>query len=359
MSILLRCLSVLALFTGAAQAAMPADLGQRLLVDYIRPATTQLAVASSELGHALPAYCAAPAAAPSRTVVEQRFAALVAAWARVEPLRFGPLLEDNRFERFFFFPDPRGVTLRQVQALLAAADPAALTAGALRSRSVAVQGLPALEYALYGNDAKTQIAADTTAGRYRCAYAVAVVANLSDIAEQIRKAWSPDGRIAREFAAPSATQALYRNTDEVATETLKALSTGWQYTRDIKLLPALGATPEAARGQRAPLWRSGLTQAALAASTTALLDFYSAARFGTALPADSRWIDDSLRSESVVAIADFQAVSLPFEQAVTDADSREHLVHAALVLKNIQAVVVEYLAPALSINLGFNALDGD
>ncbi|WP_280632249.1 imelysin family protein, partial [Bordetella pertussis] len=47
-------------------------------------------------------------------------------------------------------PDTRNVMARQVQAALAAADPALLAPGALAGRSVALQGLPALEFVLYG-----------------------------------------------------------------------------------------------------------------------------------------------------------------------------------------------------------------
>jgi predicted lipoprotein len=360
MNVLLRALSLSAVtFVGSLHAAPPADLGKQLVARYIQPATTQFAGTTAALDQALAAYCDTPTDKQLRTAVERRYGNTIDAWARVELLRFGPLLEDNRFERFFFFPDPRGVTLRQVQALLAAADPALLTPGNLRSRSVAVQGLPALEYALYGSDAAAQLSTDSTAGRYRCAYARAIAANLATLSSELQRAWAPNSPMAREFSAPAATQTLYRSRDEVATEAIKALSTALQYSRDIKLLPALGAAVDDARGQRAPLWRSGLTQRALAASTLAMHDFYAAGNFAPALSPDSRWIDDTLKSESEVALEDFKAVLLPFEQAVQDTDSRERLVHAALVLKNMQSIVVELLAPALGINIGFNALDGD
>src|SRR3546814_8604156 len=41
---------------------------------------------------------------------------------RSEFLRFGPLVAANRYERIYFWPDPRGITLRQVQGLLGQAD---------------------------------------------------------------------------------------------------------------------------------------------------------------------------------------------------------------------------------------------
>lgn len=342
-----------------AQAAIPPDLGRRVLADYIRPATADLESAARALSEALAPYCDEPGDERLRDTVEQRFAALAVAWSRVELLRFGPLVEDNRFERFFFFPDPRGVTLRQLQALLANAEPQRIEATALRTDSVALQGIPALEYALYGGDAAQQIETDAAPGRYRCAYAQAVSANLLGLAAELRAAWDSDAATARAFAAPGPSRALYRSPQEVATEVLKALSTGLQYARDSKLLPALGNDAETARASRAPLWRSGLTTRSLAASLDGVHTLYRASGFGQALDDEAHWIDANIASESATAIADLEAVSLPFDQAVADDDSRTRLVHAALVIKNLQSIVVEYLAPALGVNLGFNALDGD
>lgn len=342
-----------------AQAALPADLGRKLLDNHIRPATSGLVDAAHGLERALRPYCEQPRDRDLRATVEARFSALVAAWSRAEVLRFGPLIEDNRFEKFFFFPDPRGVTLRQVQALLAAGEPQRIGAEPLRNDSVALQGIPALEYALYGGNAAAQIEADAAAGRYRCAYAQAIAANLHRLAIELQAGWARDAAIAREFAAPGPARSIYRSRQEVATEVLKALSTALQYVRDSKLLPALGDDVDSARPRRAPLWRSDQTTAALAANLDSLLALYDASGLATALAADQQWIDGNVRAEAANAIAALEAVTPPFEQAVADDGARARLVEAALVIKNLQSTIVEYLAPALGVNLGFNALDGD
>ena len=85
----------------------------------------------------------------------------------MEILRFGPLVEENRLEHLFLWPDPRSTVQRQVRALLTAADPQVLQPTQLRQQSAAVQGLPALEYALYADEAPRLITAGDAAGRYR------------------------------------------------------------------------------------------------------------------------------------------------------------------------------------------------
>ena len=91
-----------------AAASLPADLGERLAQGYARPAASGMAEAATGLEGALGQWCAKPEAAGARRV-EEAFATLAQAWARLEPLRFGPLVQANRYERLAFWPDTRGV----------------------------------------------------------------------------------------------------------------------------------------------------------------------------------------------------------------------------------------------------------
>lgn len=336
-----------------------AGLGARVLENYIRPHARELAASTAQLQAAVGPYCAQPADAARRRSVEARMADVAAAWAGVEFLRFGPLVEQNRLEQFFFWPDPRGVMPRQMRTLLAAADPALLEAASLRQQSVAVQGLPALEYALHADDASRAIAQGTPAARYRCAFAAAVSGNLARLAVEIDAGWGPQSGFAAGFARPDPGHDIYRSGAEVATEVLKALSTALHVARDQKLAPALGDDAATARGTLLPLYRSGLTARYLAAGAAALEQFRAAARFDAGLPAGSGWIDANLRDELRRVQEDFDTLQRPVDQAIADEDQRDAIVHAVLLLANARAIVDEYLAPALGVNLGFNALDGD
>lgn len=361
------CAAALPLLLLAACASSPATpaatgmagLGTRVLQQYIRPQTAALVRSTQALQTALQAYCAQPAQAARRAAVEARFADVAVSWAGVEFLRFGPLVEQNRLEQFFFWPDPRGVMQRQLRSLLAATDPALLQAARVREQSVAVQGLPALEYLLHAEDGRAVIAAGEATGRYRCAFAEAVGSNLVRLAGEIDAGWNARSPVAAEFAHPAPANDLYRDAGEVATEVLKALSTALHVARDHKLAPALGEDAASARGALLPLYRSGLTAPFLGAQAVALERFHAAGDFATSLPAASAWVDASLRDELRRVQQDFSELTLPADRAVADEEARNALVHAALLLVNARALVDEYLAPALGVNLGFNALDGD
>lgn len=339
----------------AASAELPADLGERLAQGYARPAVTGMVDAAGSLEGALSQWCGKPDAAGAQRV-QDAFTALALAWSRVELLRFGPLVQANRFERLAFWPDTRGVMPKQVQALIAAQDADLLKPGALAGRSVAVQGLPALEFVLVGEPALLKQAGAPTF-TYACGYAVAVSANVAAISRDVAQAWSAQGEFGRQFARPQASNDLYRDPQEVAAEAMKALSTGLQFARDVKILPVLGDGPGNARPKRAAFWRSDLSTRTLAANLDGLAAFYTAG--GYVQPKGGEWMPVAVLGELASAAKTLREVPAPLDQALADAEGRRLLDLAALTLKNAKAIVDQDLAPALGVTIGFNALDGD
>ncbi|MGB3289127.1 MAG: imelysin family protein [Burkholderiaceae bacterium] len=364
-----RWAATAAMLCGASLAAagqLPQGLGEKLARDYIAPAMSQFQRSAERLQSDLQAWCAEPTQAGA-SATQGDFAELVRAWSGIEFLRFGPLVAANRYERIYFWPDSRGVTLRQVQGLLGG-EQAIPSAAGLATQSVALQGLPALEYVLYGKDgllAPAQVEARTAGaaegidkGRMRaCAYAVAIAGNLSIVGSELEKEWAPDGDYARQFAAPSPANALYRSRQEVAGEAIKALSTGLQFARDVKLMPMLGANMKAARHSKAPFWRSGLSTQAMAASVQGMLRFYIAGAYEYA--EGEAWMDSSIRHELEQAQAGLRAMRSGPEDLLKSEEGYRGLTLAGLILKNVKGVVDEHMAPAFGVRIGFNALDGD
>ncbi|WP_144641122.1 imelysin family protein [Bordetella genomosp. 13] len=340
-----------------AQAAEPTaeSLGQRLAEGYARPAFAAFEAATQGLQARLKDWCAGGDAETARRV-SAAFGDTVQAWTGVEFLRFGPLVQGNRYERLAFWPDPRGVVLRQVQETLAKQDEALLAPGALASRSVAVQGLPALEFVLYRDGGVLQ-SRDAPGFAYECRYARAIAANTGAVAAELVQAWSPQGDFGRQFASPAAANDLYRNGQEVAAEAVKALSTGLQFARDVKLLPVLGNTPADAKPRRAAFWRSGLTVPSMMAGLDGLGAWTG--HLTEALPPDARWTGHAVRDELGRVRQALSEVSQPIEQAAGDAAARQPFTLATLVLKNAKDIVDQDFAAAYGVSIGFNALDGD
>jgi len=333
--------------------AVPSDLGARVAEFYARPAAQAFTAAARETARLTGNLCAAPGS-ENLAAARAAFAGLVPAWSRLSVLRFGPLQAENRFERLFFWPDPRGVIVRQVEALLAGKDEAALAPGALGTRSVAVQGLPALEFVLHGTGAG---ALEAVAASYRCRYALAVAGNIADIAATVEAGWDEAAPFPADFAAPAAGNALYRSQREVAGEIVKALGTALQFTRNAELLPPLGETPDKARGKRAPLWRSDLTFALVAARIEAAIELLDAAGFAD--DPQARGAVETMRFDLSHAAEALRAVTTPAESAFTPGEDRERIRYATVALNAANATLGEKLSAALGLTMGFNALDGD
>ena len=116
-------------------------------------------------------FCADPkpaSASASRTPSPRR----CAPGPDVDFLRFGPMAQDGRYERFAFFPDVHGTGARQIRGFLVSQDEALLKPGALARQSAAVQGLPALESLLFSG--KAALLQPAPPEPFRCALAVAV-----------------------------------------------------------------------------------------------------------------------------------------------------------------------------------------
>lgn len=344
------------LAAGAAASAgeVPADLGSRLTQGYIAPAMQAFEQSGNQLHGSLQTWCAAPSDKGAKKI-EAEFKEVVLAWSGIEFLRFGPLVAEHRFERTYFWPDPRGLTVRQTQSLLA--DPAGIPdVQALSKHSVAVQGLPALEYMLYRqNGLLASQSGDAFA--LACAYAVSISGNLAAIGAQLASAWGKDGDYTQLFSQPSPANSVYRSTEEVANEAIKAVSSGLQFARDVKLLPVLGDDARHTKFKRAPFWRSGLTAPSMAAQVGGLLRFYHAG--GYRYSTDEAWVDGSVRDELTRARDNFDSISGNIEQLASSEQTYRQLKLGALVLKNAKSLVDEDMAPALGVRIGFNALDGD
>lgn len=361
---------------GAKAAPLPQDLGGNLLRGYIAPAMMRFHEAAVQMQAAINDYCVAQKPAPAGRV-RDGFSALVRAWTGIEFLRFGPLVAENRYERIAFWPDPRGLTLRQVQGLLAGAEdkaggkdeagarssdeaghPAIPDAETLATHSVALQGLPALEYVLYrdhglvADDARGQ--ADFSAA---CTYAVAVAGNLARVGATLVQTWGEGGEYAGWFSQPGPENPLYRNQQEVAAEAMKALSTGLQFARDVKIMPVLGKNRQAAREKRAPFWRSGLFAQSMQASMEGMAAFAQATGFE--YKGDESWIGASLRDELERAAQGFAAMPESLDAFLGTEDGYRRLTLQSLLLDNAKNIVDAHMAPAFGVSIGFNALDGD
>lgn len=332
-----------------------ATLVAHILDEVVEPGYRALKVASDRQSSGLAALCATPGA-PALASAREDFSRLVAAWSRVEFVRFGPARSDNRFERLFFWPDRRGRGLRQVQALIADQNPEALEATTLRRKSVAVQGLLALEFTLFGTGSDGLAAGDA----FRCGYARAIAENVFLTAGQMLDGWTEQyGNLARN---PGPDNPVYRSPAEVLQDFVRSANEQVTIVRDLKIGAALGKAPEVAKPKRAPFWRSDLTFRSMQTNLESMRHLIANRGFIAILAADDKWIVDSFRFEidqAIGVLKTLDAGKRGWIATAGDVEGHQKLAYARIPLGGASAILTEGLPRALGLTLGFNSLDGD
>lgn len=328
---------------------------QRAIDDVFRPAYRDLAARAGEMAAAEDALCKAPSEA-ALLAARQGFAGLVTAFSRIEFVRFGPIMEDNRIDRFLFWPDRRGVALRQVQALLVAKDEAATTVEGLRAKSVAVQGLNALEFVLFGTNADTLT---TPEGSFRCRYGAAIATSVSATSGEIAKGWDDPEGIAKAMTHPSADSPAYRQIDDSLDEIIGTLVHAFEAIRDLRIQPGYGDTIAEANPKGWLYQRSELTEASLQANFSGLSELYDRSGIGSLLPPAQHGMDASIDFEFANAGKAFQALTVPLAVAAGDPERRDRVGYLLIVTHSLQNLFADQFAPAVGLQAGFSSLDGD
>ncbi|RUM97066.1 peptidase M75, Imelysin [Pseudaminobacter arsenicus] len=344
-------------FTAPVLATETPDAGpiiSRAVDDFIRPAYRDFHAATSRLNEVTSKLCTMP----SENLLAQArstFSETVDSWSRVEIIRFGPVTEQNRLERILFWPDRKSTGLRQVQAAIQKEDPTATNPDTLSGKSVAMQGLGALEFVLFGTDSES-LASDAP---YRCSFGAAIAENLDSIAGKIENAWEkPDG-FAKSWQNPSETNPLYRNNGEVLGELLDVFVTGLEMERDVRIGGFLGEATEKDKPKQALFWRSGQTIPSLAGNLSGMKALFDISGLAEALPADKKWIAKSIGFEFNNALNALASADGPIEDVLADSAKRGRLTYTGVVTSSLSELFGTRLSAEFGLTAGFSSLDGD
>ncbi|CAN7244190.1 imelysin family protein [Pararhizobium sp. LjRoot238] len=344
--------------SGLKLEAVPGVM-QKAVDDFIRPGYRDLMEGTESLAAAAHVLCEKPS---EETLgdVQMTFDEVVQQWSTIEIVRVGPVIEGNRFERFLFFPDRKSTGLKQVQRILATNDETATSAGTLKGKSVAAQGLGALEYVLYGTGAEVL---SSEKNGFRCRYGVAIADNLKSVAAELHAEWEkPDG-IQAAWKTPGPDNPVYRDGKEAATELLGILVHGVESIRDQRLRPfyagIIKGMPDKGHPKLAIYWRSGNTMPALSANFMALQTLFNTADMQALLPDDKRYMVRAINYVLQAIVDDADQIDLPIDEAIEDEEQRDRLNR---ILQNtndaLQRLNLDF-GGAIGLGAGFSFADGD
>lgn len=322
---------------------------------FIRPGYRRFSETSGQLTSAMMQLCMAPS--PEKLeAARQAFATAATDWARIEVVRVGPVIEKNRFERILFYPDRKGTGLHQVQALLANPDEMATTPDGLSGKSVAMQGLGALEFVLHGSGSET-LATDTNG--FRCRYGLAVAGNVQKVATELLQLWDNPEGIARDWKNPGPQSAVFRTPQEAMTEVLGILVHAAEAVRDQRVESFYKGEANNTFPKQALFWRAGLTFPMINGNLQGIKSLLDTSGVRDLLNADQQSIIGSIDFVLTSLMRVSGTITPDMETAVTDAAERQKLDFVLLNSRDLILRLNDSLGGGLGLGAGFSFSDGD
>ncbi|MFC5069323.1 imelysin family protein [Flaviflagellibacter deserti] len=264
------------------------------------------------------------------------------AWAAVELVRYGPISEDFRYERIAYWPERKNDVARGLARLLSSND--ALTEDSMYDRSVAVQGMSALERLLYDEGAAAALKAGDLGAKRRCAAGQAISFNLTRVSKDVLTDWKPLIQKLKTGDEGPAREAVTR----FGTDLLML----FQVVGDQKLDVPVGTTSGEAKPQAAQWWRSGLSNATIATNLKSAADL-SYMILGSGGPG----INTVGATETAQSLA--ESLPAPLPDMIKDGSQRSKLLLLRNAVRGARDLTTAYVPAALGIVVGFNSLDGD
>lgn len=343
----------------AAESFDHQAFARRALEQHIVPGYRQLSAAADTQDAAVAALCTAPGGA-SLTSARQSFGTALDAWGRVEHLRFGPIMDQNRYPGMLLWPDPRGIARRQIERTLAQQDKDALSPVALADKSVALRGFTAMDILLFAKGSD-DLAISSPTSAFRCGYASAVAKVIAQVARDTLQAWStPDGFAAR-WLNPGADNPVFLSAKETTQAIGQAYLNGVKQLRNVRLAGPLGFKDRNVRPLEPPVPNSGRALALVVANIEGLRALLL--ETGLSEPpvpgAPPHTIMQSTANEFGTAISTIRKASELSKKPFEDVAARTQLILVGFPLKNAFDTGAAYLAEEAGLTIGFNALDGD
>jgi len=321
--------------------------------DYIIPRYQALAKSAQSLSDEIDRLCELEKPVVLNEKVQDQFELTYNNWAEIQHIKFGPISFLKRLERLQFWPDKHNVGGRQIRDFLAELESGkSYSLQELQTKSVAVQGMSALERLLYSVDEKVS--------KTECQLASLVAQNIAAITSELDTNWreSPVD-FAKEFALADHGEGTYSSNDEVVNLMAESLVTQLLLISEYKLGRAL---PQKEGGRvykrRLEAWRSELSFGLLITSLDSLYSFYQQVfqkRLEAIKPGVNETIDKQFKK--VVDLSSSEVNSMA--ELLESKDGVEQLVSLKDEVKKLELMIRNEMFTELGFNTRFNALDGD
>jgi predicted lipoprotein len=270
------------------------------------------------------------------------FSDAVGQFARIHFLRLGPLIEDDRISRLAFQPDPRGIAQRQIRKLYGAQDESVRTAESLSEKSVALQGLTALQLIAFDKTGAVVLGEEGERGDFTCSYALAISENVAGIARDVMRSWLDADGFSKTLLETGGNNARYQTDQEALEDVFQTLSTALIVVRDQNIAPSLGSSEEKARPNRIPFSRSGNGVVFLTSEMDGILAAIQSMDLEPMMmPEEHAWLIGSMTFEFENAMKTLNKLQPPLRETFEPSGAYGQLSLLVISLNSLQRLVGE------------------
>ncbi|MEO1280299.1 MAG: imelysin family protein [Pseudomonadota bacterium] len=332
---------------------------ERTVDAHVVPVFAKLSQTTKDLTHAVEYHCDAQDIGSLKTT-ESAFRQTVLAWAAAEHLRFGPLRDEGRASHIHFWPDPRGVTRRQMRKVFHEHDAKRLEPDVLKDQSVAVLGLGAVEYFLLHEAKRFANGPVEKAEDYECLYIRGVARLVEKAADTIHAEWTkPDGWRTR-ILNPDPNHKVFRNADESVAQLVKSLVLGLQLVRSQKIVPLYELAMGKAKRAKVPFQRLGLADDYVEASLSSLKQLNDALSLTDFARGRTEWVKQWTAQGFGALERLAKSLEVPPKKRLSADDFEiSQLRQMRFYTNGLRQVIARQTAPSAGLTIGFNELDGD
>jgi len=332
---------------------------ERTVDGHVLPTLADFSKKAHRLADQLATFCASRDQA-EMAGVKEAFGESVLAWARAEHLRFGPLGPNGRSMRINFWPDPHGVTWRQMRRVLQAKDAALLDPDTLAKQSVAVQGLGALEVILLRWSREPAAKAEEGQSSYECRYAEAIARNVANVSDQVMQDWKGEDGWRSRFLKPGPDNPVYRTAEEAAAQLTKSMLLGLALLQDQHVLVLFEFATGERKRIKLPFRRSGLSVDYIRASAESLKQFHEHFRLTDYARGEVAWTKSWTEETFVTLNQTARRLKISDKGRLVKSDlDVDTLRRLRFYTNGLRQIYGRALAPAAGLTIGFNELDGD
>ena len=291
--------------------------------------------------------------------VKTQYAETVLAWMPLQSMRFGAFEKNSRDLRIYFWPNSRGE--KQASKFLAKMDDSKLVPSYFHNISVALQGLPIIEWLLYHPDSSLA-ADDATLKNYTCRYLQAITLNLQTVNDELIAEFSQGGAMREALLTPSDTNNFYGSLPEVTLQLYKNIHAMVELVNGQKLNRPIAKEYKYIKPKRLEMWRSGQSKVNLLANIGHIYQAYLIYSPLVQAGQGTHQIDQQVRGQFELTL--MQIGALPVDlYAAFNGDKRAETWQQgrdliAQIVK-LRTTLADNVTAALDIPLGFNSLDGD